>query len=73
MDSHRLVWTGACDHWKEVKRMFDLIRIFRDREEGQALVEYALILALVAVVAVGALTLLGTNISNMLSSIANSI
>jgi pilus assembly protein Flp/PilA len=53
--------------------MFDLIRIFRDREEGQALVEYALILALVAVVAVGALTLLGTNISNMLSSIANSI
>ena len=47
--------------------MFDLIRIFRDREE------YALILALVAVVAVGALTLLGTNISNMLSSIANSI
>jgi len=53
--------------------MFDLIRIFRDREEGQALVEYALILALVAVVAVGALTLLGTNISNMLSTIANSI
>ena len=43
------------------------------RQEGQALVEYALILALVAVVAVGALTLLGTNISNMLSSIANSI
>jgi pilus assembly protein Flp/PilA len=53
--------------------MFDLLRIFRDREEGQALVEYALILALVAVVAVGALTLLGTNISNMLSTIANSI
>jgi pilus assembly protein Flp/PilA len=53
--------------------MFDLIRIFRDREEGQALVEYALILALIAVVAVGALTLLGTNVSNMLSSIANSI
>jgi pilus assembly protein Flp/PilA len=53
--------------------MFDLIRIFRDREEGQALVEYALILALVAVVSVGALTLLGTNVSNMLSSIAGSI
>ena len=43
------------------------------RRDGQAMVEYALILALVAVVAVGALTLLGTNISNMLSSIANSI
>lgn len=53
--------------------MFDLIRIFRDREEGQALVEYALILALVAVVAVGALTLLGTSISSMLSGIAGSL
>ena len=53
--------------------MFDLIRIFRDREEGQALVEYALILALVAVVAVGALTLLGTSISGMLSGIAGSL
>ena len=30
----------------------------RDREEGQALVEYALILALVSVVSVAALTLL---------------
>jgi len=53
--------------------MFDLIRIFRDREEGQALVEYALILALVAVAAVGALTLLGTSISSMLSGIAGSL
>ena len=33
----------------------------REREEGQALVEYALILALVSVVSVGALTLLGGN------------
>jgi pilus assembly protein Flp/PilA len=44
-----------------------------EREEGQALVEYALILALIAVVAVGALTLLGGNISSKLDSIAGSI
>jgi pilus assembly protein Flp/PilA len=34
----------------------------RDREEGQALVEYALILALVSVVAIAALEALGTGI-----------
>jgi pilus assembly protein Flp/PilA len=45
----------------------------RDREEGQALVEYALILALVAVVAIGALELLGTNVSSRLDEIANAI
>jgi pilus assembly protein Flp/PilA len=45
----------------------------RDREEGQALVEYALILALVAVVAITALELLGTNVSSRLDEIANTI
>jgi pilus assembly protein Flp/PilA len=44
-----------------------------EREEGQALVEYALILALIAVVAVGALTLLGGAVSSKLQSIKNSI
>ncbi len=45
----------------------------RDREEGQALVEYALILALIAVVCVTALTALGVNIASKLQSIADSI
>lgn len=49
------------------------IATHRDREEGQALAEYALILALVAVVAIGALTLLGTNVSSRLDQIANAI
>jgi pilus assembly protein Flp/PilA len=52
---------------------FDLIRIFRDREEGQALVEYALILSLIAVVCIAALTLLGGNVSNILNTIAGSL
>jgi pilus assembly protein Flp/PilA len=43
------------------------------REEGQALVEYALILALIAVVAIAALTLLGGNVKNILSNIATTI
>jgi pilus assembly protein Flp/PilA len=45
----------------------------KDREEGQALVEYALILALIAVVAIGVLTTLGTNISTILNSIATKV
>ena len=46
---------------------------FRNREDGQALVEYALILALVSVVAIGSLTLLGTNVNNVLSQIAAAV
>ena len=41
----------------------------RDREEGQALVEYALLLALIAVVSIGILTTLGGNVSKIFSTI----
>jgi pilus assembly protein Flp/PilA len=52
-----------------------LARIFamREREEGQALVEYALILSLVSVVSVIALTLLGGNISTLLTNVAGQV
>jgi pilus assembly protein Flp/PilA len=49
------------------------IRARLGREEGQALVEYALIVSLIAVVAIAALTLTGTNIISILSSIANNL
>ena len=42
-------------------------------EEGQALVEYALIVSLIAVVCIAALTLTGTNIKGMLTGIANDV
>ena len=42
-------------------------------EEGQGLAEYGLILALVAVVCIGAVTLLGVNISAVLNRLARSI
>jgi pilus assembly protein Flp/PilA len=41
----------------------------RDREEGQALVEYALLLALIAVVSIGILTTLGTSVSSIFSQV----
>jgi pilus assembly protein Flp/PilA len=43
--------------------------LMRRDEEGQGLAEYALILALIAIVAIVALLFLGTQISNILSSI----
>jgi Flp pilus assembly pilin Flp len=43
------------------------------REEGQALAEYALILTFIAIVAVLALTFLGTQISELLSKVGNEI
>ena len=42
-------------------------------EEGQALVEYALIISLIAVVAITMLTLTGNNINGILNSIANAL
>jgi pilus assembly protein Flp/PilA len=42
-------------------------------EEGQALVEYALIVSLIAVVAIAALTVTGHSIRDMLTNISNDI
>jgi pilus assembly protein Flp/PilA len=42
-------------------------------EEGQALTEYGLILGLIAVVCVGALALMGTNVNTMLKSFASTL
>jgi Flp pilus assembly pilin Flp len=45
----------------------------RRRTQGQSLAEYALIVALIVIVALVALTLFGTQINDILSMIANQI
>lgn len=50
-----------------VARVVRSLRAVPRREEGQALVEYALVLFLVAVVAIGILGTLGTAVSSMFS------
>ena len=45
----------------------------RNREEGQALVEYALLLALIAVVSIAVLTVLGTKVSHIFSKISTAL
>jgi pilus assembly protein Flp/PilA len=46
-----------------------MLRSFFAVEEGQGLVEYALILVLIAIVVIGVLTLLGNRVSQVFSSI----
>jgi pilus assembly protein Flp/PilA len=46
-----------------------MLRNFFTREEGQGLVEYALILVLIAIVVIGILTLLGGRVSTVFSQI----
>lgn len=48
-------------------------RLAEKAESGQGLAEYGLILALVAVLAIGALKLLGGGISNSLSGITSNL
>jgi len=47
--------------------------LFAPKEKGQGLVEYALILVLVAVVVIAVLTLLGPIIGNVFTNIINGL
>jgi pilus assembly protein Flp/PilA len=47
--------------------------LFAPKEKGQGLVEYALILVLVAIVVIAALMILGPIIGNTFSTINNSL
>ena len=49
------------------------VRRFWNDEEGATLVEYVLLVALIAAVCVGAVTLLGSNANTKLTTAANAI
>ncbi len=59
--------------WNRIKMWWVRLKKEVQREEGQSLAEYALILALIAVVAIAALTLLGGNVSGILEQIAKQL
>jgi pilus assembly protein Flp/PilA len=50
-----------------------MLRSFFANEDGQGLVEYALILVLIAIVVIGVLSLLGGKVSTVFSSINSSL
>ena len=59
---------------KPMTRMYALISsLFVRDEEGQGLAEYALILALIAILAIVALIFLGGQVSSVLSKVGSSI
>ena len=51
------------------RTFFNWFACVQEREEGQTLVEYALIIGLVSVVLVAALAILATNIQNLFANI----
>jgi pilus assembly protein Flp/PilA len=60
--------------WNDLKMRVAAVMVARaNREEGQALVEYGLILGLVSVVSIAALTLLGGNIEAILNELAEKV
>jgi pilus assembly protein Flp/PilA len=50
-----------------------MLRSFFAKEEGQGLVEYALILVLIAIVVIGILSLLGNQVSTVFSNISSGL
>jgi pilus assembly protein Flp/PilA len=56
----------------DFKMMKKVIHFFKD-EEGATMVEYALMVALIAAVCVGAVTLLGGNANTSFTNSANNI
>ena len=53
--------------------MLNSLRIRLAGEEGQALIEYALIVSLIAVIAIVALQVTGHSVADMLDSISKSV
>jgi pilus assembly protein Flp/PilA len=56
------------------QRVVSLVRSFvPEQQEGQGMVEYGLIIALVAVVAIAGLIILGPKLSSMFTSLGSSV
>jgi Flp pilus assembly pilin Flp len=72
----RALWLAAHRRYDERQPSFSkggAVFLVLRREEGQGLAEYALILSLIALVAVTAVALFGTNLRAFLSMIGNTL
>lgn len=53
--------------------MFTTLRSMLRNDEGATLVEYSLVVALIAVAAIAAMTLLGSKVSSLFTSMGNEL
>jgi pilus assembly protein Flp/PilA len=53
--------------------IFNYLMLFKNDDEGQGMVEYALIIGLIAVVVIAALVVLGPAIRDMLLGVSNDL
>lgn len=53
--------------------IMDMVRVILRNEKGQGMVEYGLILALIAVVVIGVMTTMGTDLKAMFTSVSGSL
>ena len=56
-----------------MSQLVNLVKSFVREEEGQDLLEYALLVALIAIVAVGAVTAAGNTVNGIFTQIAGAI
>jgi pilus assembly protein Flp/PilA len=56
-----------------MSKVFAVAKKFVREEDGASMVEYGLLVALIAAVAITAVTLVGTNLSTKLNSVAGSL
>jgi pilus assembly protein Flp/PilA len=71
-------FAGWRHHWQRLAKNLAERRIIRMKkffmnEEGQGMVEYGLIIALVAVVVIAAIALLGNGVKNTFGNITNTL
>ena len=64
---------GAPEGTEIMDKLINRMRAIVREESGQDLLEYALLIALIAIVAVGAVTAAGTSVQAVFNSIAGSI
>ena len=68
-----LTYNTNTHQWMHILRKGETDMLFAPKEKGQGLVEYALILVLVAIVVIAVLMLLGPIIGNVFSTINSSL
>jgi pilus assembly protein Flp/PilA len=71
MGGHMPVQSYQVRNHSFIKEYTTMLRSFFAKEEGQGLVEYALILVLIAIVVIGILTFLGGQVSEVFSEISS--